>query len=390
MLAHCQAIAATLRRFVSWRRTAQVLLLVLAAAMVWATLTPGGRTTAKSGMFVANLIPGFPVRPLNWFTRDPERIEVTFSDGTETWSGTLYMPATSPPHPGIVVALGVTPAGREDRRVQRLGDGLARMGIAALIPYDEDLIRKRVTPREVDFMVNAYQYLRDRHEVDPERVGFLGVCVGSSLSLLAAQDPRIAAEVDFVSWFGGYYRLDDLIASVVTESFPVEGEVRAWEPDRLTKEVVRLRVLDFVQDEAERSHVRDRVLHGTALPDGLTLSATGELVLELFEASSFEEAHTLLGRFPPEARRLIDRLSPANNQGRLHARLYLMDDTSDRLIPYVHTRELAGELADSVEKHSRFSVFSHVDLKVVANPIRTVPDLWRLFRHIDSIMQGIR
>ena len=376
-------------RVFTWRNLARLLLLTLGALIVWTTLTPGGRTTAKSAMFLANLVPGFPVQPLNLFTRDPERIAVTFTDGAETWEADLYLPGTQAPHPGMVIALGVTPAGRDDSRVQRLGDGLARMGIAALVPYDEDLIRKRVTTGEIDFLVSAYRYLAARPEVDPSRVGFLGVCVGSSLSLLAAQDPRIAGKVDFVSWFGGYYRIEELIASVVSESFVNDGELQSWRVDSLTREVAGLRILDFVEDGAERDRLANFVFHRLAVDDPSALSPVGALVHELYSSRGYGEALAVLDRFPARVKAEFRELSPATNLHLVQARLYLMDDSSDRLIPFVHTRRLADDLAGAHEKHSSFSVFSHVEPQVAINPLRSGPDFWRLFRHIDAIMQSI-
>ncbi|MEE9284273.1 MAG: hypothetical protein V3V35_00950 [Dehalococcoidia bacterium] len=380
------------RRLARWRTIGVAVLLLLAAVLVWTTLTAHGRITAKSLLFLPNLIPDFPVRPINWVTRTPDRIAVTFSDGIETWSGDLYVPATSPPHPGIIVALGVTPAGRQDKRVERLGDGLARMGVVTLIPYSQSLIEKRVTPRDIDFLVEAYRFLAARPEVDPGRVGYLGVCVGSSLSLLAAQDPRIAGRVSFVNWFGGYYRLDELIASVVSRSYQRDGEVVAWTPDKLTEEVVQLRLIDLVDEPRERDLLHRDAIEGQPLTPEETagLSSTASVVRRLLRAESLDQARALIAQLPPEARQLLDTLSPATNLGRSRVRIFLMDDTSDRLIPYVHTRELAADLDGRYERHSRFSIFSHVNLDRLANPVRTVPELWSLFLHVRQIFQTIR
>ena len=111
------------RRVARWRNLGVAVALLMAAILVWSTLTTNGRTTVKSLLFLPNLIPDFPVRPINWVTRTPDRIEVTFSDGVTTWSGDLYLPATAAPHPGIIVALGVTPAGRDDRPSRGSPDG---------------------------------------------------------------------------------------------------------------------------------------------------------------------------------------------------------------------------------------------------------------------------
>ncbi len=365
--------------------------LYMAALIVWATLTPGGRTTTKSLLLLPNLIPGAPVRPINWVTRTPERMEVSFADDEGTWTGDLYVPATKGPHPAIIVSLGVTPGGRDDPRIRRLGDGIARMGAVALIPYSDNLNEKRVTPRGIDFLVAAFRHLERHPDVDRERIGFLGVCVGSSLSLLATQDSRINTRVDFVNFFGGYYNLEELIASVATESFEDGGQTVPWKVDRLTKEVVRLRAIDLVDAEAEREMLRRNIIHHQALtePELAGLSPTGVLVQRLFETEDLDEARRLIGKFPDGARATLRALSPDNNLGGIRARVYLMDDSRDRLIPYTHTRELAEALDGDYARHSKFSIFTHADLDDLTNPARSGPQLWKLFRHVDEIFRGV-
>ena len=379
------------RWLLHWRTWLRLVMLVVAGVLVWSTLTVQGRTFAKSALFLPSLIPGSPVRPINLFTAEPTTSEVTFTDGQTTWSGDLYIPATSPPHPAIVVALGVNPAGRDDKRVIRLGDGLARMGIVTLVPYSENLIQKTVTPGEIDFTVAAFQYLESRPEVDRERVGFLGICVGSSLSLLAAQDDRIRDRVDFISWFGGYYRLEELVVSVATQSYEVDGQRVPWRPDSLTREVVQRLTVQFAAEEAERELLTRALVHSIPLSaeqrDGL--SPTGALVYELFRTDDAELARGIIARMPPDVHALMDTLSPAINLADLKARVFVMDDTSDTLVPYVHSRALADDLGENLARHSKFSVFSHMDLDRLGNPARTIPELWGLLLHINEVFRPI-
>ena len=371
----------------------RLVMLAAAGVLVWSTLTPQGRTFSKSALFIPSLIPGSPIEPIKLFTKSPTRSDVTFSDGETTWFGDLYVPPSNGPHPGIVVALGVNPLGRQDERIVRLGEGLARMGVAALIPASDNLANKRLTAGEVDFMVAAYQFLEGRPEVDPERVGFLGVCVGSSLSLLAAQDERIGDRVNFVSWFGGYYSLEELIVSVATHTYELRGSRVPWNPDSLTDEVAKIQAIEFVEEESDR-----RLLHRSlvdraplSLAERASLSPTGALVEELFQSATPDRAYEIIASLPPEARDLMRVLSPATNLDRVTARVFIMDDTSDTLIPYIHSRQMSEELDDALlARHTKFSVFSHADLDKLGNPIRTLPEIWALLRHIDHIFQSIR
>ena len=379
-----------------WRTLLRLVMLIAAGVLVWSTLTAQGRTFTKTLLFMPSLIPGSPIRPINLFTKTPTRADITFTDGRTTWSGDLYLPATKPPkppHPGIVVALGVNPAGRNDERVVRLGEGLARMGIATLVPYSENLISKTLTSQEIDFTVASFQYLASRPEVDPERVGFLGVCVGSSLSLLAAQDERIREQVNFVNWFGGYYRLEDLIVSVATHSYEMDGLRVPWTPDHLTDEVAKKQLIEFVDEEADRQLLRRALIRHAPLSQAerAGLSTTGALVEELSQTDDPERAYALLAQMPSEVHELLRLLSPATNVAQVKARIFVMDDSGDNLIPYVQSRSLADALdEETLARHSKFTVFSHVDLNRLGNPTRSVPELWALFLHTYQLFQSVR
>lgn len=385
------SVLTTVRSALRWRNLLRLLLLVLSGLLVWSTLTTQGRVFAKSALFIPSLVPGSPIRPVALVSPRPRKIEVTFSDSSETWTGDLYLPDDRGSHPGMVVALGVNPAGPDDPRVRSLGDGLARMGVVALIPQSPNLIARTVTTREIDFMVAAFQYLRGRPEVNPARVGFMGICVGSSLSALAAEDPRIGEQVDFVSWFGGYYRLEDLVVSTATHSFEVAGRVSAWTPDPLTEEVMKRAVIGFVDREDERQVLEKAILGGEPLTpeQEAGLSSTGTLVYRLFSTSDPAEAREILARMPASSHEFMRALSPATHIANLKARVWIMDDVDDPLIPYVHSRDFASNLDGRVAHRSEFSVFSHVDLDRLANPIRTVPQMWSLFLHVHGIFQAI-
>ena len=379
------------RSLLHWRTWFRLVTLVIAVFIIWATLTPSGRTYAKAFLFVPSLIHDSPVRPINLFTKTPERVAVTFSDADTAWGGDLYLPATSPPHPAIIVSLGVSPAGRNDKRVVRLGEGLARMGIVTLVPYSQNLVNKTLTRREIDFTVEAFRYLERHPAVAPEKIGYLGVCVGSSLALLAAQDQRISDRVNFVSWFGGYYQLEDLLVSVATKSYGQDGQRVAWNPDQLTREVAVRRSVRFA-DEADWGTLEPAILHRWDLTEEQlsALSPTGRLVHQFFRQTDPERAYAILDQMPPEAQGVFRVLSPATNLDRLRTRVFVMDDIGDELIPYVHSRRLAEALEGTgLARHSKFSVFSHADLDELANPVNSVPELWSLYLHIHAIFDSI-
>ena len=62
--------------------------------------------------------------------------------------------------------------------------------MAVLVPRLPGLRNGELTRADVDALVESYGWLSRQPGVNPERVGFAGFCVGSSLALLAAEDPR--------------------------------------------------------------------------------------------------------------------------------------------------------------------------------------------------------
>ena len=94
--------------------------------------------------------------------------------------------------------------GRNHPAVERVADGLARTGVAVLVPDSRILLEGRLEVGEIDGVVRAFQLLADRPEVDRERVGIFGFSVGGSLALLAAGDDAHRVEVRWVNAFGAF------------------------------------------------------------------------------------------------------------------------------------------------------------------------------------------
>ena len=103
--------------------------------------------------------------------------------------GDLYRPPSGGPHPGVVVCLGVVPAGVEHPQVARLGQALARSGFAALLHWSPAMRDLRLDPADVADLASAYETLLAQPYVDPARSGLLGTCVGGSFALHGGRQP---------------------------------------------------------------------------------------------------------------------------------------------------------------------------------------------------------
>ena len=67
----------------------------------------------------------------------------------------------------MIIYLGVLPAGREDPRLVRLGDGFARIGIVTLIPESPNLKAGKISEEEIEELIAAFDLLSELEYVDP-------------------------------------------------------------------------------------------------------------------------------------------------------------------------------------------------------------------------------
>jgi acetyl esterase/lipase len=293
----------------------------------------------------------------------------------------------------VVLFLGVNPAGRDDPRVVRLGEGLARIGIMTLIPQSQDLVNSKVDPGEIDEIVAAFQYLAARPDVDPTRVGLGGFCIGAGLALDAAEDPRINGQVALVNSFTGYFDLPSYIVSIATHTvqpFPATPGIsrEAWEPAANATTILADHLISLDSNSGDIAALRAAAHDPRAPPpDPAKLSPIGRTIAELLSTRDPARAERLLDALPPEAQVLLRRLSPDSRLDQLHAKVFIMHDREDASVPYVQSRLLAGHLRPGQGEYDEFRFFAHVDPTAAVSPLVFVEDSACLASHMFQIVE---
>ena len=329
------------------------LLLLLALVLAWPTIDAWARSAALFSDAVVRL----PVRPITWLTGDPTRETVQW--GESGGRGLLVRPAGDDVAPALVLVLGADPAPPEDERVARLLEALARTGFAVLLPLSEELDAKRVGAVEVERLVEAFLFMERDDRVRDDRIAFLGLSVGGSLSLVAAADARIADRVWFVQAIGPYYDAISLAASALSAEHRTAEGVEPWPPARVTVDVIGETLLVALTEEQREALV------------GVNL----------------ESAERLLAELAPEQRALLEAVSPSAVIEGLRAPLYLLHDRSDRFVPWTESEALAAAYPPAV--YHRLDLFEHVDPQV-GNLSVLLRDGWRLMRLFSRIYADAR
>jgi hypothetical protein len=168
-----------------------------------------------------------------------QEVEVTIGEGVWALPGTLTLPDVSSPVPGVVLVHGSGPNDRDEtigpnKTFRDLAWGLATQGVAVL-RYDKrthahapqftpEVVDKLTAKEEVlDDALLAINLLRQRPEVDPERVFMLGHSLGATLApRLGEMDPELAG---IIIMAGITRPLEDTILDQYTYLYHLSGEI---------------------------------------------------------------------------------------------------------------------------------------------------------------------
>ncbi len=350
---------------------------------------PQVKASMRAAGFVAQVLPGAPAKPSEWFTDPPERIEVSFPLRNGSGAADLYTPPGASKHSAILLFLGVNSAGRDDERVINLADALTRAGLIVLVPWSDRMTQSVVEPQEVDDLVHAFQYLHSLDIVDGNSVGIAGFSVGASLAIVAAHDERIRDDIDVLVSLGGYYDAIDLIAAVAAQRSSYDGVVEHWQPASLSVRVVHRRLLDTIPDIVERDKVRRAIEDASPLPSDISDEAL--IVYNLLTAADLDAAYRHIDRLPPQELARLHAISPSHTDGKLSAKLLLMHDHGDRLVPSGESKRLYDAWRSDADIHyTEFTLFDHVEpsrsvsrLEYVKESAKLMLQIYRLMRELD-------
>ncbi len=323
----------------------------------WAFLRSSGRTLG----FVLRVMPMLPSGWLDRFSTEPvyEQIAIPGTDARAL--AELYRPGTPGPHAGVVVCLGVVPFDVTHPQVKRLGSALARRGFVALIVWSADMRSLRISANDTSLLASAFDWLLAQPEVDAERCGFLGTCVGGGFTLVAAARPEVRDRVAFVTCFAPFGSLRSLALDIGSGTTEIDGIRRPWNVDQLSRHVY-VRTLTAGLDAAEAEHLETAWFEHQSLPAPATLSPAARALLPLLETSDRHALERLLDQFPT-LREAIDAVSPIASAPDIRAPLVMIGhDRDDGVIPFGESQRLFAAFDGRPGiALTEFHLFQHAD-----------------------------
>lgn len=331
------------------RRGRRLLGTGMALALVSALLWPVAWDGFLSGLLLVEVARPLTPGPLHRVTRAPAREPVVFRGGGRSMVATLYRPVEGGTGTGIILVHGVNETGKDDPSIVWLADLLARAGFVVLTP--DFLGFKSLTLRtsDVEELVGSIQYLAGPSTtIRPGRVGLIGFSYGAGPTIIAAADPRVRDQVQFVVSFGGYYDLQDVITFVTTGAYAfgdVQGRITPNEYSRWVFLRYNLQLISSTVDREilkEIAQVKARNPAADTGPLATTLSPEGRAIYALLVNRDPERAPGLVASLPPAVRDQIRFLSPSRVIQGLKARLFVIHSDPDDYMPVTESLRLAA------------------------------------------------
>jgi pimeloyl-ACP methyl ester carboxylesterase len=353
------------------RRIAGLSVFVFAAIL--AACTPRLPGDSDAALALEDIIAGFGGSRLKDQTPRPERRAIDFNIEGRTYQGDLYI-SSQASRAGIVLVPGVVPQGKDDSRIVALAQTLARLQFVVLVPDLRGPRHYRLRAHDVREVADAFQHLNSLNNLVPlDRVGIAGFSYGAGPVLLAALEPDIRDEVDFVVTLGGYYNLHTIITYFTTGYFKTEpdGDWQYLQPSPYNKWVFTLSNADLFERRGDRTSLRALAHEG--LEYGETASAVSSANLSS-EAQAFHRLITnedpnrvpeLIQQLPASILTELEGLNPASRDlTTLRAEVILVHGRSDTMIPFSESLALTQALPPEQVRLFVIDGLVHVDVRI--------------------------
>tara|TARA_B100000949_G_scaffold89616_1_gene80037 strand:- start:61 stop:1227 length:1167 start_codon:yes stop_codon:yes gene_type:complete len=369
--------------------------LFMVTILLLTTSTLQGRAFVKSALFIPQVLPDIPVRPLEYVTKTPIREKITFTTlDADKASADLYLPKGENSHPAVVFFMGVVPPDRDESRIVALAEGLARTGMVVMIPWLETQHQNRIVEKDIESLVDAFIYLENHPRVKLGKIGMGGICTGASMSIVASQDLRINDRVSFVNSFAGYYDAADFIVATAAKTRFDEVSSTRWNPDSLTQNLITTHIVDGTFDKDQVILNRIIKTGEWTQQDSDDLSSSGRAVLTLISGPNVDAAREAITSLNSRTTQFLENISPSTNIGNLKAEVLLMHDSSDKLVPPEESRRFAKAIESNGRRvyHTEFSLFQravqvHMDDSKGLNTLDFLKQAGKLYIHMYNVMR---
>ena len=391
------AASSTLRKRLGTvgRWLARVVLVVAFLLGAVTTLIPQGRGAFRAAMLLPALVSASQPTILTFNGDDVRHTSIT----VPSQSGPVYLDvfepaAPTPPIPGAREGVVIIPGvgdNRHESQLINLAEAMARVGIVAMLMTTDTLIAYELLPKDSDAVSQAVLRLQAWPGVGANRVGIVGFSAGGALASLAAAEPQMQGHIAFLTFFGGFFNAESLLADFGRRALIVDGQTQPWHPDLVPLQVLANTVATTLP--APEADILTSAFANGVSPlsnDQLAhLSPSAQAAYHLLVGDQPDKAEANVAALSPEMHTLLAALSPSSVVQDINAPIYLLHDRSDIFVPFTESRDFNAALDRLGNPHQfvEFSIFQHVEVKAGLGLGPLLGDGLRLYRVVYSLLE---
>ncbi len=378
------------------QRAAQAALAFLLCAGCFLSLFPWGRAWTRSTLLLPAVISASEPAPLTLAGDSVRFRRITLSSVTGPGFLDIYEPTTPPPPiPGGREAIIVVVGAGDNRDVPQLVNLLqafAHEGIVVVNVGTPMLFQYKVSARDGEAVVQAFELLEHWPGVDPHHIGIITFSVGDEMACVGAADPRIRDRVAFLGMLGGYVDVSSLLRTVGRRAQEIDGQTQPWHPISTDLYTLASSVSSLLSPTENKLLQKAFPLNNIAPP--LTVQQQAQLspgtaaFYHLLEGDEPGSVDRNLSALSPQMKALLVQLSPMSVIDQIRAPIHLLHDRNDQSIPFTQAQEFAVALARLHHPYdfAAYGIFSHVQVRSNPDMAQLLSDGTKLIQTLNSIL----
>ena len=219
------------------------------------------------------------------------------------------------------------------------------------------------------------------------------VFVGASVSMVAAEDPKIADRVSFITAVSPYFNAKDGVEAVILRKAKnLSGSWVPWTPAKLSIDTIEKGFIHSVDVEAERKLLEGYFFDDRKLSEDEVgkLSPSSRAVFDLLTNRDPDKFEEIWQRISPGFKNnVFDTLSPDRKIGNLKAALFILNDKVDTFVPKVEGEKFAKSLPKSQIYFAEVDSFEHVNPKTKLTRWAAIRQLFHLSNYLYRILDQV-
>ncbi len=265
----------------------------------------------------------------------------------------IVRPGGEGPWPAWVFINGAHPERRREPMVTRLSRGLARAGYIVFVPDVPGLGEGTITTQTLDAACAVATAATEHSDVLRGRVALIGASTGAALALLTAAHDGLRERISVVAAVAPFADLTRMVCLATTSSYEEKGGFIAYPVTALHRRVVARSLAATVTDDPDRRRLLDSLASEDDDQDPIALmpsdleTAEGRAIVAVLRNEHPDRFAESCEALHPQAKELLERLSPLQACGNVTAPVEIVVPPSDVYFPLGEAKALAAALPNA-------------------------------------------